>query len=144
MESTVIAVDVAKSVFEVAVSRHPGKVAESYRLTRSQFVRFFATREAAVVVLEACGSAHFWARQIEAMGHRVRRLPPSHVRAYVRRNKTDSSDAKALLEAHRNEQILDVPIKSVAQQTLTSLHRLRLRVDGGSHCAVEFNTGLPP
>jgi transposase len=125
MNSTIIAVDLAKSVFEVAVSHFPGRVSETHRLTRAQFVRFFSNREAAVVVLEACGSAHFWARQLRDQGHTVRLLPPYHVRPYVRRNKTDSSDAKALLEAHRNEQIYDVPIKSVAQQTLTALHRIR-------------------
>jgi transposase len=125
MKSTTIAVDLAKSVFQVAVSEQPGKVAESHRLTRSQFARFFAERQPALVLLEACGSAHFWARQIQSLGHKVLLLPPSHVRPYVRRDKTDSADAKALLEAHRNDQILSVPVKSVTQQTLTGLHRLR-------------------
>jgi transposase len=125
MKSTTIAVDLAKSVFQVAVSERPGKVAESHRLTRSQFARFFAERQPALVLLEACGSAHFWARQLQSFGHNVLLLPPSHVRPYVRRDKTDSADARALLEAHRNEQIHCVPVKSVAQQTLTSLHRLR-------------------
>jgi transposase len=125
MKSTTIAVDLAKSVFQVAVSNRPGKVSESHRLTRSQFARFFAERRPALVLLEACGSAHFWGRQLESLGHKALLLPPSHVRPYVRRDKTDSADAKALLEAHRNEQIRNVPVKSVAQQTLTSLHRLR-------------------
>jgi transposase len=125
MKSTTIAVDLAKSVFQVAVSHHPGKVAESHRLSRSQFLRFLAERQPAVVLLEACGTAHFWGRKAEEFGHQVLLLPPGHVRPYVRRNKTDRTDTKGLLEAHRNEEIHPVPVKSVAQQTLAGLHRLR-------------------
>lgn len=125
MKSTTIAVDLAKNVFQVAVSHHPGKVAESHRLSRSQFLRFLAERQSALVLMEACGTAHFWGRKAEEFGHRVLLLPPGHVRPYVRRNKTDQTDTKGLLEAHRNEEIHPVPLKSVAQQTLAGLHRLR-------------------
>lgn len=125
MKSTTISVDLAKNVFQVAVSRHPGKVAESHRLTRTEFLPFFAKHKPALVLLEACGSAHFWARQIQGCGHEVLLLPPTRVKPYVRRNKTDQADAKGLLEAHRNEDIQPVPVKSVAQQTLAALHRLR-------------------
>jgi transposase len=125
MESTTIAVDLAKSVFQIAVSRHPGKVSESHRLPRGQFLRFFAERQPALVVLEACGTAHYWGRQLQDLGHRVRLLPPHQVRPYVDRNKTDRADAEALLEAHRREKIRSVPVKSLAQQTLAGLHRLR-------------------
>jgi transposase len=78
-----------------------------------------------VVVMEACGTAHFWARELEKLGHRVTLLPPHAVRPYVTRNKTDQADTKGLLEAHRNEAILPVPVKTVSQQCLTALHRLR-------------------
>lgn len=125
MKSTTIAVDLAKNVFQVAVSHHPGKVAESHRLTRSQFLRFLAERQSALVLMEACGTAHFWGRKAEEFGHRALLLPPGHVRPYVRRNKTDQTDTKGLLEAHRNEDIHPVPVKSVEQQTLAGLHRLR-------------------
>jgi len=125
MKSTIIAVDLAKSVFQVAVSHHAGKVAESQRLARSKFLRFFAERKPAIVLLEACGTAHYWARQLEKLGHQVLLLPPLAIRPYVSRNKTDRADAKALLEAHRNEEIHSVPVKSVAQQGLAALHRLR-------------------
>jgi len=124
-ESTTIAVDLAKSVFQVAVSHRPGKVSESHRLSRDQLVQFFAQRPPCQVVLEACGTAHFWARHLQQQGHRVRLLPPAQVRPYVPRNKTDAADARALLEAHRNEQIRSVPVKTVEQQILTSLHRMR-------------------
>jgi transposase len=122
---TRIAVDLAKAVFEIAVSDQPGRVSRRERLPRAQFLSFFAQQHAATVVMEACGSAHYWGRRIEQLGHRVRLLPPHHVRPYVRRNKTDRADAKGILEASRNEDIRCVPVKTVAQQVLTSLHRLR-------------------
>jgi len=125
MQSTTIAVDLAKSVFQIAVSHQPGRVAETHRLTRSQFLRFFAERKPALVLLEACGTSHFWARQLQALDHQVLLLPPHQIRPYVRGNKTDQADAKALLEAHRNAEIRCVPVKSVGQQTLAALHRLR-------------------
>ena len=125
MQHTTIAVDLAKSVFEVAVSRQPGKIAERHRLSRRRFSTFFAQRQPATVLMEACGSAHFWARELENLGHRVLVLPPHRTRPYVTGNKTDRTDAKGLLEAHRNEQIRPVPIKTIDQQALASLHRLR-------------------
>jgi transposase len=125
MTSTMIAVDVAKSVFEVAVSTHPGRVSGRYRQTRQQFARFIAAQAPATVLMEACGSAHFWGRHAQAHGHQVKLLPPQAVRPYVPRNKTDRADAKGLLEAVRNESIHPVPVKSEAQQALTALHRLR-------------------
>jgi transposase len=122
---TRIAVDLAKAVFEVAVSDRPGRVARRERLPRSKVLPFFAQQPAATVVMEACGSAHYWGRRIEQFGHKVTLLPPHQVRPYVRRNKTDRTDAKGILEASRNEDIHPVPVKTVAQQVLTSLHRLR-------------------
>jgi transposase len=120
-----IAVDLAKSVFEVACSDRPGRVAARHRLARAQFARFVATTAPAIVVMEACGTAHYWGRQAQQHGHRVVLLAPHAVRPYVARNKTDRSDAKGLLEALRNEALRPVPVKSVAQQALTALHRLR-------------------
>ena len=122
---TRIGVDIAKAVFEVAVSDRPGRVVRTARLRRGQFLEFFAQQPAARVLMEACGSAHHWARRIEQLGHRVILLPPHQVRPYVKRKKTDSTDAKGILEASRNEDIHPVPIKSVSQQVLTSLHRMR-------------------
>jgi transposase len=119
------AVDIAKSVFEVAVSVQPGRVKERKTLSRSRFLVFFAARPATTVVMEACGSCHYWARRLQELGHRAVLLPPSLVSPYVRRNKTNRTDAKGILEAYRNEEIHPVPIKSVYQQTLTSLHRAR-------------------
>ena len=125
MKSTTIAVDLAKSIFEVAVSHHPGQVSSRHRLTRARLLAFFHQQPAATVVLEACGSAHHWARQLEAMGHSVRLLPPRYVKPYLRRSKTDRADAAALLEACRNREIHPVPVKTLSQQAIASLHRLR-------------------
>src|SRR6266536_1352955 len=122
---TRIAVDVAKAVFELAISDRPGHVARRERLPRAQFLAFVAQQPTATVVMEACGSAHYWAREIQKLGHRVVLLPPHHVRPYIRRNKTDRTDAKGILEASRNDDIRPVPVKTVNQQVLTSLHRLR-------------------
>ena len=122
---TVIAVDVAKAVFEVAVSDRPGHVCRRERPTRAQFLAFFLAYPGATVVMEACGSAHYWGRELQKRGHRVVLLPPHQVRPYVRRNKTDRTDTKGILEAYRNAEIRPVPIKSLAQQSLTTLHRLR-------------------
>jgi transposase len=123
-----IAVDLAKSVFEIAVSRFPGRVCQRHRVARSRFHRFFAQRKAAVVLFEACSSAHFWARQLEELGHKVVLLPPHLVRRYRGDGKkTDRADAKALLEAFRNDEVMPVPVKTTHQQTLGALHRLRSR-----------------
>jgi transposase len=122
---TAIAVDVAKNVFELGISERPGVVRRKERLQRSQFLPFLAAQPPATVVMEACGSAQFWARRIEQLGHRVVLLPAHLVRPYVRGNKTDRTDVKGILEAYRNEDIRPVPIKTPARQTLVALHRLR-------------------
>jgi transposase len=125
-ELTTIAVDLAKSVFEVAVSEVPGRVSQRKRLNRTGLVAFFANHPPAVVLMEACGSAHHWGREIQKLGHEVRLLPPSKTAKYRIGNKTDRTDTDALLEANRNERILPVPVKSIPQQTLASVHRLRV------------------
>jgi transposase len=125
MEHTTIAVDLAKSVFQIAISRRLGQIDEEHRLSRERFLTFFAQQPPATIVLEACGSAHHWARELQPLGHAVRLLPAHDVHRYVRRNKTDRTDAKALLEANRNTDIHAVPIKTTALQAVASLHRLR-------------------
>ncbi len=125
MKSTTIAVDVAKEVLEVAVSVRPGQVSEQHRLSRTAFMKFCTDQPPATILLEACGSAHYWGRRLETLGHHVVLLPPHATRPYVFRNKTDRTDTRGLLEAYRNEDIHPVPVKSVPQQALTALHRLR-------------------
>ena len=125
MNSTTIAVDVAKAVFEVAVSEHAGQVRERLRFSRERFRRYLGEQPPATILMEACGSAHYWGREAQTRGHRVVLLPPHAVRPYVVRNKTDRTDAKALLEATRNDEVRPVPVKSETQQALAALHRLR-------------------
>jgi len=127
MEHTTFSIDVAKSVFEIAVSRQPGRIAKSHRIPRARLLTFFASRSASTIVMEACGTAHHWARELQHQGHRVVLLPPHAVRPYVTRNKTDRADAAGILEAFRNKNIHPVPVKTVAQQALAALHRLRSR-----------------
>ena len=94
----------------VAANHTEARVAELKRSRpRSRFLRFFAEHGPATVILEACGTAHYWGRHLRKLGHRIVLLPPYDVRPYVRRNKTDRADAKGLLEAYRNEAIHPVP-----------------------------------
>jgi len=99
MNATTVAVDLAKSVFQIAVADERWHIVETQRLTRTQFERWFANRSVSLVVMEACGSAHHWARWLNGLGIEVRLLPAQYLRAYVQRNKTDATDAAALLEA---------------------------------------------
>ena len=121
----IVGVDLSKNIFQLAVADCHWKVVESHRLTRSQFERWFDNRAVGLVIMEACGSAHHWARWLTGLGIEVRLLPAAYVRAYVKRNKTDAADARALLEAARASDIVAVKLKSVEQQALQALHRTR-------------------
>ena len=125
VETTTIAIDPAKNVFELAVADGAGKVVDRKRLSGNQLRRYFENYPAAHVVMEACGSAHYWGRWFAERGMRVSLLPPHYVRAYVRRNKTDRADATALLEASKACDIIPVRVKSAEQQALQSVHRVR-------------------
>ena len=125
MNPTTAAVDLAKNVYQVAIADSSHRVIEQHRLTRTQFERFFVNRRVDRIVMEACGSAHHFARSLSASGTEVILLPAQYVRAYVRRNKTDAADAAALLEASRASDIRPVRIKSIEQQALQALHRTR-------------------
>ena len=125
MDATTIAVDLAKNVFEIAIANDHWRVVKRHRLTRARFDRFLRDEPAAHVVMEACGSAHYWARTAQRCGHRVTLLPSQYVRPYVRRHKTDRTDAEALLEAVRSGSIPPVAVKTVAQQEGLALHRVR-------------------
>lgn len=125
MDATTVAVDLAKSVFQVVEADAQGRVLGSHRLTRTQFERFFGTRQASQVVMEACGSAHHWARLLGRQGISVRLLPATHVKPYRLRNKTDAADCGALLQANNDPRIREVRVKSIEQQALQALHRAR-------------------
>ena len=151
MGKLTIAVDLSKDVFEVAVATSAGKIVERKRLTRPQFERFWSMRESCSVVMEACGSAHHWARHLVARGFEVRLLPAQYVKPYRMRNKTDRADCEALLEAARSERIKAVGIKSEDQQAILALHRVRAqwmstrtaRINGMRGLLREFGISAP-
>lgn len=121
---TTIAVDLSKSVFEVAVERG-GRICQRKRLSRHQLAAFLSQVSEAVVLMETCGSSHYWGRVAQGFGHTVRLLPAHHVKPYRIGQKTDRRDAEAILAARHREDIVPVPVKTVEQQTIASLHRLR-------------------
>lgn len=123
--ATTVAIDLAKEVFELAFADVAHRVVDRQRLTRTRFARVLENRPPLDVVMEACGSAHYWARRFERLGHRVQLLPAHQVRPYVLRRKTDRTDADGLLEAARCAQLRPVPIKTPAQQGIQGLHRIR-------------------
>jgi transposase len=126
MDATTIAVDLAKDVFEVVEATAAHRIVGRQRLTRGQFERYLARlRPGTTVVMEACGTAQYWARGCQARALRPVLLPVQYVRAYVRRNKSDRTDAEALLEAQRCDAMLPVPVKTAEQQSIQALHRIR-------------------
>lgn len=141
MDTTTVGVDLAKSRFELAVADGGYRIQRRARLTRSQFAGFFGNHPRSLVVMEACGSAHHWARTLQAQGHQVRLLPAQYVRAYVKRNKTDAADAGALIEALRCAEIRPVPVKSIEQQAIQQLHRLRAQCMGTRTARINWLRG---
>ncbi len=123
MDATTISIDLAKNCFQLAIREH-GAVSH-HRLKRTQTERLLHRRAPSAVVMESCGTAHHWGRWLTARGYSVRLLPPLYVKPYVRRDKTDRADALALLEAAQAPDIRAVPLKSVEQQALQHLHRVR-------------------
>lgn len=124
-EVSTIGVDLAKSVFQVHGADAQGHAVFSRKLRRRQVLPFFAKLPPCLIGLEACATAHHWARELEALGHRVRLLPPRYVKAYVKRGKTDAADAAAICEAVTRPALRAVPVKSIAQQSVLMLHRSR-------------------
>lgn len=143
MDATTVAVDLAKDIFEVAMANRANRITERKRLTRRQFERFIDTLPAGTeVIMEGCGTAHYWGRRCQARDLRVRLLPVQYVRPYVRRNKTDRTDTEALLEANRCGGIQPVPVKTVEQQTLQALHRVRTQWQAARTARINVVRGL--
>jgi transposase len=143
MDATTMAVDLAKDVFEVAWANRAGRVLQRKRLSRRQFAHVIDTVPTGTTVLmESCGTAHYWGRRCQSRGVAVRLLPAQYVRPYVRRNKTDRTDTEALLEAHRCGGIQAVPVKTVDQQTLQALHRVRTQWQSARTARINVLRGL--
>jgi transposase len=124
-EISMIGLDLAKHVFQVHGIDASGTVVVRRQLRRGQVEKFFAQLPRCMVGMEACGSAHHWARVIEGYGHEVRLMPPLYVKPYVKRNKNDGRDAEAICEAMGRPTMRFVRIKSVEQQAMLSVHSTR-------------------
>jgi transposase len=122
---TTIGLDLAKNVFQVHAVDAAGNVVVRKRLRRGQVLVFFAGIPSCLVGLEACATAHHWARELIALGHEARLMPPNYVKAYVKRNKHDVADAEAICEAVRRPSMRFVPLKTVEQQSALMMHRAR-------------------
>lgn len=125
MTITVIGLDIAKNVFQVHGVDETGQVVLRRRLRRCDVLRLFGELPPALVGIEACHTGHFWARQIKALGHDVRLMPPQFVKPYVKTQKNDAADAEAICEAVTRPSMRFVPIKTAEQQSVLLLHRAR-------------------
>jgi len=125
MEITTVGVDLAKNVFQIHGVNARGKVVVRKQLRRDQMAVFFANLPACLVGMEACASAHHWARKLQALGHTVKLMAPQFVKPYVKTNKNDAADAEAICEAVGRPSMRFVPIKNVEQQSVLALHRVR-------------------
>jgi transposase len=125
MQITTIGIDLAKAVFQVhGVDAH-GKTVLKKQLKRTQVAEFFVNLPPCLIGMEACGSAHYWARKLQAFGHTVRLMAPQFVKPYVKTNKNDAADAEAICEAVTRPTMRFVPVKHVEQQAVLAVHRVR-------------------
>jgi transposase len=122
---TTIGLDLAKNVFQVHGVDAAGKVLVRKQLRRAEVVRFFAGLLPCLVGMEACGTAHHWARELTKLGHTVRLMPPAYVKPYVKRGKTDAADAEAIAEAVTRPMMRFVAVKTIDQQSVLMLHKVR-------------------
>ncbi len=120
-----IGLDIAKSVFQVHGVDAAGQVVVRRQLRRRHVVAFFQKLPPCLVGIEACASSHHWSRELQALGHRVRLMPPAYVKPYVKRQKNDATDAEAICEAVTRPNMRFVPTKTVEQQSCLMLHRAR-------------------
>lgn len=125
MKLTTIGIDLAKNVFQVHGADEKGKTVLKKQLKRPQVLAFFINLAPCKIGMEACGSAHYWARKLEELGHSVRLIPPQYVKPFVKRNKNDAADAEAICEAVMRPNMPTVPVKNVEQQAILSAHRAR-------------------
>ena len=125
MHVTTVGLDLAKNVFQVHGVTDAGTVAFNRSLRRAQMLKFFERLEPCVVGMEACSTSHYWARELTRLGHSVRLIPPSYVKPYVKRGKSDAADAEAICEAVTRPTMRFVEVKSREQQAILSLHRAR-------------------
>jgi transposase len=125
MKISTLGIDLAKNIFAIHGVDDEGRVLVKRSLRRSQMLPFFTKCAPCLIGMEACAGAHYWARELMALGHYVRLMPAAYVKAYVKRGKTDAGDAEAICEAVLRPTMRFVPVKSTEQQGILSLHRAR-------------------
>jgi transposase len=125
---TIIGLDIAKSSFQIHGVAASGRSMLRKKLRRGQVLVFFANLQPCVIGMEACGGAHYWARELTKLGHEVRLMPAQYVKPYVKTNKHDAADAEGCCEAVQRPSMRFVPVKSESQQGLLMLHRIRDRL----------------
>jgi len=128
MHDTMIAVDLAKRVFQLHVASMTGHVKDRKKVTPVQFRRYMADAPKCIVVFEACGSAHYWAREMIALGHEARIIPAQFVKPFVKRHKNDRHDAEAILVAAQRPEMHFTTVKSEDQQARAVVFRARERL----------------
>ncbi len=125
MKTTAVGIDLAKNVFQIHAVNEHGKTVLKKQLKRDQMTEFFVNLPPCLVGMEACGSAHHWARKLEGFGHTVKLMAPQFVKPYVKSNKNDAADSEAICEAVARPNMRFVPIKNIEQQSALALHRVR-------------------
>jgi len=120
-----VTIDLAKNVFQLHGVNEFGKPVLKKQLRRDQMAEFFVNLPACLIGMEACGSAHYWARKLQGFGHTVKLMAPQFVKPYVKTNKNDAADAEAICEAVARPNMRFVPIKNIEQQSVLALHRVR-------------------
>jgi transposase len=125
MQITTVGINIAKNVFQLHGVDSQGKVRLTTRVSRAKLLAFMRQLPPCHVGLEACGGAHYWARELTRLGHEVKLMAPQHVKPYVHGNKTDRRDAQAICEATSRPYVKAVPVSSVLQQDIQTLHRVR-------------------
>lgn len=128
MSKVTIGIDIAKSVFHLVFMNSSGRVLKKKKLKRQQLMEYFSQLPLCVVVMEACGSCHYWSRELSKLGHEVKSIAPKYVVPYRKGNKHDYNDAEAIAEASQREGMRFVPLKSQEQQDVQLMHRIRERM----------------
>ena len=130
MKDTILGLDLAKTIFHIVEINRAGKQLKKKKLRRSQMSEFFVNHPECLIAMEACGSAHYWGRVFQKMGHEVVLLPPQHVKGYLRGQKNDYNDALAIAESAQHGAIRPVAIKCIEQQDEQAFHRIRRQLIG--------------
>jgi transposase len=125
---TVLAIDLAKEVFQLHGVNERGKAIIKKKLRRSELLEFVANLPKCLIAMEACGGAHYWAREFQKFGHEAKLISPQFVKPFVKSNKTDANDAEAIAEAAVRPSMRFVPIKQIPNQDIQNLHRVRERL----------------